>query len=336
MSVKIKLWTLLASLTATVFLGALADRWLFNNGQVGDPGETFSEIHANTKYDFINPLLECEIGGRSLTKDILPFSKKLTNYIQSSKDQSLLSFASVYFRDLNNGIWLGVNEKEEFSPASLLKVPVMIAALKTSELKPGFLNKTAVYNGPDENAGEIIQPTEALRIGHPYTLDETVRRMIVYSDNDAKNLILENLDPKIIASTFYNLGIENPFASTTGYGIQVKDYASFFRILYNASYLSYDNSEKALALLSQTDFKYGLVAGIPDSVRVAHKFGVRTFKDAQQQQQQQQLHDCGIIYYPGHPYVLCVMTRGNDINQLAQSIAEISGLVYREVVRQSR
>lgn len=41
-----------------------------------------------------------------------------------------------------------------------------------------------------------------------------------------------------------------------------------------------------------------------------------------------ELHDCGIIYYPERPYLLCVMTEGNDLNELAGVIQNISKTVY--------
>jgi hypothetical protein len=40
----------------------------------------------------------------------------------------------------------------------------------------------------------------------------------------------------------------------------VIDYASFFRVLFNASYLNRKDSEKALALLTKVAFRDGLIA----------------------------------------------------------------------------
>ena len=41
-----------------------------------------------------------------------------------------------------------------------------------------------------------------------------------------------------------------------------------------------------------------------------------------------QLHDCGIIYYPGNPYLLCVMTRGDSFGELSSTIRDISDIIY--------
>ena len=48
-------------------------------------------------------------------------------------------------------------------------------------------------------------------------------------------------------------------------------------------------------------------------------------------QEIKQLHDCGIVYYPKHPYLLCVMTRGDSFEYLDDTIRDISHLVYQEV-----
>jgi beta-lactamase class A len=99
----------------------------------------------------------------------------------------------------------------------------------------------------------------------------------------------------------------------------------FIRVLYNASYLSREMSEKALDYLLASDYKDGLVAGLPPGTQVAHKFGEYEREDMNQ------LHDCGIVYYPRHPYILSVMTRGSDKQMMADTIAEISRLIYEEV-----
>src|SRR5207248_2823209 len=110
-------------------------------------------------------------------------------------------------------------------------------------------------------------------------------------------------------AVYQNFEIPVPGALTPNPQVSVVTYSSFFRVLYNASYLTRDDSQKALALLAGVDYKDGLVAGVPASVPIAHKFGEReTTGDTTKQ-----LNDCGIVYYPSHPYLLCVMTRGDSM-----------------------
>jgi len=112
--------------------------------------------------------------------------------------------------------------------------------------------------------------------------------------------------------------------------MNVVDYAAFFEILYNATYLNKEMSEKALAILTKSTFNYGLVGGVPIGVEVAHKFGERIFEEYKQ------LHDCGIIYKENNPYLLCIMTRGDmmegdNFNDLAMVIKKISEQVYNTI-----
>jgi beta-lactamase class A len=241
------------------------------------------------------------------------------------KQRHNISEMAVYLRDLNNGPWLGIDENKKFAPASLLKIPVMIAYYAEAERNPSILNQKVVYTDTTNlNANENIKPNNAIEKGKEYTINELIRRMIVYSDNDAMALLVEKLPLSIQDKVYQDLGLSIPGARTLEDFMTVKEYASFFRILYNASYLSKEYSQKALELLSEVDFANGIRAGVPSKIRVANKFGERNF------QGRKQLHDCGIVYYPNNPYLLCIMSRGDDFSEMAQSIRDVSALVYRD------
>jgi beta-lactamase class A len=109
--------------------------------------------------------------------------------------------------------------------------------------------------------------------------------------------------------------------------ISVKMYSSFFRLLYNSTYLNREMSEKGLEILSTTHFASGIPAGLPKGMMVAHKFGERGLANSQLKQ----LHDCGIVYFSKSPYLLCVMTRGDDFKKLSDIIKDVSSIVYKNV-----
>ncbi|MDO9289910.1 MAG: serine hydrolase, partial [Thermodesulfovibrionales bacterium] len=232
-----------------------------------------------------------------------------------------------------NGPFFGINDNEEFSPASLLKVPILITYLKLAETDPQLLGKKIRNDKRDDsNKGTAIPPSKAIEKGKTYTIEELLYMMIVYSDNNAHDLALANIDARLFNMPFIELGIEIPGVRKQEDFMSVKAYASFFRVLFNASYLSREMSEKALGYLTLVEFRKGLVAGVPSNVAVAHKFGERRLigdnKDIKE------LHDCGIIYYPNHPYLLCVMTRGSDFGDLIDNVKDISYRVYEEVDHQ--
>jgi beta-lactamase class A len=138
--------------------------------------------------------------------------------------------------------------------------------------------------------------------------------------------------------TFTDLGILFPQVVSWNFdnNLKIVDYAAFFRVLFNASYLTKESSQKALELLTHTDFTGGLVAWVSNSdILVAHKFGERGIIGANGIEEKQ-LHDCWIVYYPDRPYILCVMTRGLDWSKLQQTIADISKMVYEEVASKYR
>ena len=81
-------------------------------------------------------------------------------------------------------------------------------------------------------------------------------------------------------------------------------------------------------MLASADFKRGLVAGVPEDIKVAHKFGERETSEGKQ------LHDCGIVYYPNRPYLLCVMTEGADLENLISVVGGVSRLVFDEIDNQ--
>jgi hypothetical protein len=46
---------------------------------------------------------------------------------------------------------------------------------------------------------------------------------------------------------------------------------------------------------------------------------------------ERQLQDCGIVYFPGRPYLLCVMAKGAKLGELEKFIKAVSRLVYNSV-----
>jgi len=287
---------------------------------------SFIETRASNKqFTYINPLLECNAGS-DISNGLQSFKDKIQNEINQLISSKNATFVSIYFRDMDNGPWFGINADEQFIPASLLKVPVMMSYFKEAESDSNILNKEISFIKPSNQDTPYFK-TDTIVPGKTYTVNELIKFMIVNSDNEATNLLLENTTANNLNDVFNNLytGI-----SVTNPSLTVQQYGTFFRILFNASYLNDDDSEKALALLSESTFTQGLVAGVPQNIKIAHKYGERWDYNSSSKQ----LHDCGIVYYPKHPYLLCVMTRGTDFGQLASVIADISKTVYNEVDRQ--
>ena len=284
--------------------------------------------------NFINPLLACDVADDVISNpDILPFKAKIEHFLNTGMDKRLAARVSVYYRELNDGYWFSIGDSEKFIPASMRKVPLMIALLKQGETDHGLLERRVTYDlSNDYNQNQNFKPAQTLVSGSTYTIRDLIYRMIVYSDNNAFTYLTKIVDPALLDRVYSTLRLQNPRAVKDDEFLSVQTYESFFRVLYNASYLDRSSSDWALETLSKSDFRTGLVSGVPPEVPVSHKFGEKS--DASSGTVQ--LHDCGIIYYPRHPYLLCVMSKGPDFALLDDVIAEISRITYTEVDRQHR
>ncbi len=284
----------------------------------------------------VNPLLECDLAEDVLrNRELIPFKERVVALLAQQGEPRGPARVSVYFRELNDGIWFSVGETERFIPASLRKLPLLIALLKQAE-RPGgeaLLERPVTFDlSRDHNADQNLQPAVRLVPGEHYPVRELLVRMIVYSDNNAFALLTGVVDPAQLDLVYALLRMQDPRAAGDDQFLSVQTYASFFRILYNATYLGRDASEWALELLARSAFKDGLVAGVPAGVEVSHKFGEKS--DARDNTVQ--LHDCGIVYHSANPYLLCVMTSGTRFDVLDDAIVAVSRLVWQEVDAQAR
>jgi beta-lactamase class A len=284
------------------------------------------EQRNSQNYQFINPLLDCNVSDIT-NNNLSSLELKYQEIIRQFKTSSNITYAAIYYRDLNNGPWIGVNQDEMYSPASLIKVPLLITYLKLAESKSSLLDEKIKYIPQNQKEIPDIPPSLTLTAENEYTIRELLERMIVYSDNDAFYTLTNYIKSELVAKTYSDLDIKiDPSVNNNPSGniITVKNYASFFRILFNASYLSPDMSELALQLLSKIEFKNGLNASLPREIKISHKYGERYYVESGERQ----LHDCGIIYLPEKPYLLCVMTRGKNFDDLSTFIKKISDTTY--------
>ncbi len=288
------------------------------------------QIRCERAYSYINPDVVC--GSPDVIKKVgyAETRSNIEDYIAEETTKGHLTSASLYFRDLAHGPVFGIDELEPFAPASLLKLPLAFVFLFASENQPALLQKKVRYEGLSTTDAQRVKPRESATPGTPYEIQELLRMMIQFSDNAS----YEALDAFISAEpnremlrreTFQEIGLIDP-KDRVEETITVRGYSSLFRILYNASYLDDRDSELLLSWLAASDYGRGLAAGVPQGTTVAHKFGERYFPDGRKQ-----LHDCGIVYFPRNPYLLCVMTKGDDWTALENVIATISRMVYEEV-----
>ncbi len=279
-------------------------------------------------YKLISPLLRCETPETTKNSNFQNLKSRIQEKVSNASNNRLLDTASIYFRDLDPGNWFAVNQEEKYAPASLFKVPMMMTYFKESQNSPNILSEKVSYHEKTSDVVQSFEPTNSLEDKKSYTIEQIIEQMIQESDNNTGDLLVEHLNNfNTINNTINDIQLEKINQEETGDIMTISQYAYYFRAFYSASYLTDELSEKALNILTKTNFNDGIVSGVPKQILIAHKFGERSFGP----NTASELHDCGIIYYPNHPYLLCVMTKGNDFKNLVSVIRSISSTVYESV-----
>jgi len=286
-------------------------------------------------YKFIGPLLVCNTSDKD-SPDLTSFAKKVNTLVNQEVKQNNVSAASVFFEDLNTNRRVVVNDTEKYYPASLGKIPIMIAYYKAAQTDPEILNKQLKFilnPGEDQNAQQEIAPSNPALPNTSYTAEQLIEKMIDYSDNNAAALLSQDIGLDAVNQIYDDFKLphlDHVTADNLNF-MTVNDFSFFFRALYNNSYLGDVYSEKALEVLSRTDFNAGLVAGIPKNTQISHKFGLTTISAANGDVTGRELNDCGIVYHPNTPYLICVMTKSNaGIPDIEGVIQRVSSLVWNE------
>ena len=287
-------WQLLVSLIIGCVLGSvcmvLVPRVLHpkvaNPFPLLDPGA--SEVHQNDLLVRFQPLRE-----------------KLIAEYTNNPDFTI----GLYFEYLPTGSNISVNNDVAMWPASLIKIPVAMAAMKKVENGVWQLNNELVILDEDKDSsfGQLYkQPT-----GTTLSIESLLRASLVDSDNTAHFVLLRNIDAPELEDVFFHLGLDDflasfknsPKAQTEDNRMTAKTYSVFFRSLYNATFLSAENSEQFLDFLTDGRHEYARL-GLPDDIVFAHKTGIRADAGV--------WADSGIVYAKRRPYLLTIMLEKRD------------------------
>jgi beta-lactamase class A len=233
----------------------------------------------------------------------------------------------VYFAYLNNSSWIGLGERDRFYAASTTKVPLAMTILKAIEDKKLVLDQEYSLDELDLSSdfGTLYQKGPDAT----FSIRELLDIMLKQSDDTASVALLHILNKLGIASplddVYNSMGWEfNTIGTTPDYkDITLKTLSNMFISLYNASYVSIDNSQLILDDLTKTPFDDQIVAGLPAGVRVAHKIGIAD--------QYQVYSDCGIVYIPDRNYLLCLASQGVSQKNADAFMKEVSATVFSYV-----
>lgn len=272
---------------------------------------------------FVNPLLLVDPDCESST--FTGLKATIQNYIDENKVSGRITSASVYFRDLITAEWMDCNPDLTYHPGSLAKVPMLFAYLKKAETDPSILKKTLFFDKVAE--GHVHNQTfngKAIVKGNSYTVRELLDYMIGSSDNAATYLLNTNMGFDPYLKIFSDLGLRVPSTTDRNYEMSTKEYSRFLIVLYNSTYLSTEMSQMACSILNNNEFNDGILKALPSTLKVIHKFG----EMGDNTKNSHELHESAIVFYENRPYLLTVMTKGNDKKLLPEMLTRISSIAF--------
>lgn len=289
----------------------------------------------NLDFKYVRPLLDVEYINQDDSLAQFPYMKKIKSDVKAEIDKYPDVKIGYYYNDLSNAGWAGVNAEEKFIPASLLKLPMLIAYYKIRESEPDLFEKQIFYRGNDFNEFRNSNEDSAITPNNTYTVKQLLDAMIINSDNNALELLYD-FKKDALSEVFTDLKAPLPDSRND---IAMQDFLSpinmskFLLVLYNGSYLRKVDSEEALELLTKVKYRDGIEANLPSDLVVAHKYGERKV-NVGNGNSENELHDCGIVYWAKSPYSLCIMTRGKalDFETASGIIAKLSKITYDGVI----
>lgn len=318
MRVKVTKTNVIRVLMAVLFISIILNIYLIL--------QTSKSNTVDNEYELLSPsisklnLEEFVVKQRNYNVNYEPLKKEVQELIDAQESGEV----GFYFENLKSGAWIGIDEKVRYSPGSLFKLPAIVAVLKEiEETNLTLANEfTVLPVDLDKGSGSLF----SRGYGYNISILELIEYATRESDNTANQVIRRIIPSGTFATSMFGLGIPYGYQIQKGYvlPISTKDASNMFRSLYHSSYLKRPSSQLILSLLSETDFINGIPAGVPKNVKVAHKVGYWEGGEYN--------HDCGIVYAPQKPYILCIMTKDITDKQAEKLISTISKKVYEYVI----
>lgn len=239
--------------------------------------------------------------------------KIVDKFMEFSKDSA--GILGLYVYKLETDFSFGVNEREAFEPASLNKLPVMIALYKESEEQGFNLDEEYVLQNEDKISGSGSLESESE--GTKVTYRDLLRYMGKESDNTAFNILKNTLGEEKINNVIAEIGMYDTDIFSEEQSTTPKNIGLLFEKLWNDELLLKEDKEELFSFLTDTVYEEWISAGIPDEIEVAHKYG----------REQGVVNDAGIVF-TDEAYVIVLMGKGIVERKADEFYPEMSRFIY--------
>lgn len=210
----------------------------------------------------------------------------------------------------------GINKNEKFESASFFKLPLMIAVYSEKEKGHIDLSSTHTLQDADKQGGSGV--LVSLPAGTAISYKDLISYMGKESDNTAFNILGNQIGWNHVDEIINKVGMLNTSFSTsitTPY-----DMGLLFQKLIGGELVSEASKQEILDLLTNPDPEGLITKGVGDQIKVAHKYASEIGT----------INDGGIIFARS-PYILIVMTKGQENDDAKLVIPDLSRIVYNSM-----
>ena len=233
----------------------------------------------------------------------------------------------VNFYDLNKNNGFSINGDKKVLSASMIKLLILTELMKKISEDKFSLSDTIMMANFMKTGGDGV--LKELNAGHHFTLKELATLMIIVSDNQATNILIDFLGMENINQLGKELDLKETFlgrkmmdaeARKKGYDnyICADDISLLLKLIYQEKLINKEASQLMLDILLRQQQGERLQRYLPSDIKIAHKCGDLDNLE----------NDGGIIWLGGKTYILVILTNGMPNLQCKQTIGKISKFVY--------
>ncbi len=260
--------------------------------------------------------------GRPRTAVVVPIEKTL---VDARWDQTVLKIrdmadsyngrVGIYFKNLRTGRSYEYNTDQTFVCASLIKLPIMVAAFQAIHEGRFTLNTRIKYKRAYRRQGSGTMKWS--RPGAYYPVSFLIYQMITKSDNTATQMMIDLLGYDYLNQQFEQMGLKATRIAPTGMSLAdrladptldnyttPREMAAILERIYKRQMVTDGLSDLMLEILKGANSPTRLAKNLPHAWQLARKTGLL----------RKNCHDVGIVFSPEGEYVLCVLTNGNTDN----------------------
>ena len=165
-------------------------------------------------------------------------------------------------------------------------------------------------------AGSLFYKQE----GYVLTFRQMAELMGKQSDNTAFNIVRNRLSDEVINS--YTQSFEMTATSLDENETTPQDIGQYFKKLLKDEIVNTTSREEILGYLTDTAYEKWLTTGVPQEVRVAHKYGTDVHV----------VNDAGIVFTE-KPYIVVITSKGVVERDADEKLPQISKMIYESMVK---